>query len=189
MLAFTDALDTIRASEERKNFREFVMQQDQDIATTASAQAVPLCGKSWIAYVGVLLQFAVLTALLAGFILWQPHQWPLAATVYVLLLLWPIYRWWLIRSVRLYFDDIGVWKYSGVLPWKRGLTGVKWRDLDEAVFVNSFWSWLSRSYTVQVRHRFTKANEIDEIHMAGGKQAVVTINQQHQQRIRDGLPL
>ena len=165
------------------------MQQDQDIASVASSHAVPLCGKSWITYVGLSVQLLILIALLAAAVYFAPHLWVPAAIVFVLLLAVIIYRWMLVRSVRLYYDDIGVWMYSGVLPWKRGLSGVKWRDLDEAVFVNSFSSWLSRSYTVQVRHRFTKANEIDESNMADGKQAVIVINQQHQQRIRQGLPL
>jgi len=165
------------------------MQADQDIASSASASAVPLCGKSWTSYLSLFLQALLLIALFAAFLYWQPTLWLVATCVFAPLLLWLAYRWLLVSSVRLYYDDIGVWVYSGVLPWKRGLTGVKWRDLDEAIFVNSFWSWLSGSYTVQVRHRFTKANEIAEVNMANGKQAVITINQQHQQRIRQGLPL
>lgn len=165
------------------------MQQDQDIASVAAVNAVRLCGKAWTSYLSVLLQIVVLVGLFAAALYWQQSYWVAATVIFVPLLLLLSYRWLLIRTVRLYYDDIGVWIYSGVLPWKRGLSGVKWRDLDEAVFVNSFWSWLSRSYTVQVRHRFTKANEIAESNMANGKQAVITINQQHQQRIRQGLPM
>jgi len=165
------------------------MQQDQDIASSASGNAIRLCGKAWTAYLAVYMQTIILVGLFVAALYWQPHQWLAATIVFVPLQGWLLYRWLLIRSVRLYYDDIGVWVYSGVLPWKRGLTGVKWRDLDEAIFVNSFWSWLSHSYCVQVRHRFTKTNEIAEVDMANGKQAVITINQQHQQRIRQGLPL
>ena len=53
-----------------------------------------------------------------------------------------------------------VWAYSGVLPWKKGVAGVKWRDMDEATFEQGFWSWITGSYTVRIGHRFTKASEI-----------------------------
>ena len=53
-----------------------------------------------------------------------------------------------------------MWTYSGILPWKKGVSGVKWRDMDEATFVPGFWSWITGSYTVCIGHRFTKANEI-----------------------------
>ena len=35
-----------------------------------------------------------------------------------------------------------------------------WRDMDEATFEQGFWSWLTRSYTVRIGHRFTKGSEI-----------------------------
>ncbi|MGE0115762.1 MAG: hypothetical protein AB7T07_12875 [Steroidobacteraceae bacterium] len=63
------------------------------------------------------------------------------------------------------------------------VAGVKWRDLDEAIFVNSFWSWISRSYTVQLRHRFAREFEIAEANTANGKPVVFAINQQLQQYI------
>jgi hypothetical protein len=94
------------------------------------------------------------------------------------------YRIAYLRSFRLYYDDAGVWIFSGILPWKRGVRGVKWRDLDEAVFLNSFWSWLGGSYSVVLKHRFTKDIEIGESDMARGKEAVTTINLQHRQRIQ-----
>lgn len=39
-----------------------------------------------------------------------------------------------LRAVHLYCGDVGVWVYSGVLPWNKGVAGVKWRNLDEAVY-------------------------------------------------------
>jgi hypothetical protein len=87
--------------------------------------------------------------------------------------------------LQIYYDDAGVWLYSGVLPWARGVRGVKWRDMDEAVYVQSFRSWLLRSWTIRVGHRFTKGSEILLAHMARGREAVTLINERHQQMIRD----
>ena len=57
--------------------------------------------------------------------------------------------------------------------------------MDEAVYVQSFRSWLLRSWTVRVGHRFTNASEIVLTDMARGREAVALINQRHQQLIRD----
>jgi hypothetical protein len=160
------------------------MDQDQDDFARVSSTAVTLCRKSWTAYVGISLRLLVIIALAIAASYWQPTYWHVTALLVVLALLFIVYQIAYLRSYRLYYDDIGVWIYSGILPWKRGVAGVKWRDLDEAVFHNSFWSWLSGSYTIQLKHRFTKTSEIAEADMARGKQVVITINQQHQHYIR-----
>jgi len=164
------------------------MDQDQDISSQASSSAITLCRKSWTAYVGIAIRLLLLLGLGFTAVYWQPTYWEITALILLTGLLFIGYQIALLRSYRLYYDEAGVWIYSGVLPWKRGIAGVKWRDLDEAIFVNSFWSWLSGAYTVQLRHRFTKAIEISEGNMARGKQAVVTINQQHRLHIRAETP-
>jgi hypothetical protein len=159
------------------------MDQDHDIQARVSTNAVTLCGKSWSAYMGVVIRLLILFGLSGAAVYWQPRYWQITALILLVALLFAGYHLLLLRSYRLYYDEAGVWIFSGVLPWKRGVAGVKWRDLDEAIFANSFWSWMSRSYAVQLKHRFTKSVEIGESNMANGKQAVVTINQQLQQRI------
>jgi len=160
------------------------MDQDQDDFSRASGNAVTLCHKSWTAYIGITLRLLIIIALAIAAIYWEPTYWHVVALLLVLALLFVGYQFAYLRSYRLYYDDMGVWIYSGILPWKRGVAGVKWRDLDEATFHNSFWSWLSGSYTIQLKHRFTKASEIVQADMARGKQVVISINQQHQQYIR-----
>jgi len=160
------------------------MDQDQDDFSRASGNAVTLCHKSWTAYIGITLRLLIIIALAIAAIYWQPTYWHVVALLLVLALLFVGYQFAYLRSYRLYYDDMGVWIYSGILPWKRGVAGVKWRDLDEATFHNTFWSWLSGSYTIQLKHRFTKASEIVQADMARGKQVVISINQQHQQYIR-----
>lgn len=93
------------------------------------------------------------------------------------------YRWFVLRSVRLFYDDSGVWVYAGVLPWSKGVRGVKWRDLDEGTYAQSFWSWLLRSYDIRVSHRFTKDNEITLTRMYNGDRAVIQMNEIHRSRI------
>ena len=155
---------------------------EQENAATPSPQAHVIGVKSWLAYVGL----ALLAALLFFGLLPLAFLWNQAAAAAVLIgsALLVGYRFMLVRSVQLYYDDVGVWVYSGVLPWKKGVAGVKWRDMDEATFVNGFWSWATRSYTVRIRHRFTKDSEIVLTNIARGKDAVATINARLQELIR-----
>ena len=84
-----------------------------------------------------------------------------------------------IRSVALYTDAQGVWVYSGIFPWTKGVSGVKWRDIEDAVYTTNLLSWLLRSYTVRIGHRFTKSSEIALPHIARGHEAVMHINDYH----------
>jgi hypothetical protein len=92
-----------------------------------------------------------------------------------------------IMSVHLYCDDNGIWLYSGVLPWNKGISGVKWRDLDEATYFQAMWSWMFGSYSMRVGHRFTKSSEMLLTHIARGHDAVIAINERHQDLVRNNL--
>ena len=157
---------------------------EEDNATRSSPNAHVVGVKSWIAYVGVM----VLAALLFFVLLPLTFMWNEIAAAVVLVVSAIIvgYRFLLLRSVQLYYDDVGVWVFSGVLPWKKGVAGVKWRDMDEATFEQGFWSWITGSYTIRIGHRFTKASEIRLTSIARGKDAVATLNAHQQALIREG---
>ncbi len=86
-----------------------------------------------------------------------------------------------IKSYQLYYDNDGIWVYSGILPWTKGVSGIKWRDLDEAVYFTGFISWATHSYRVRLTHRFTKSSEIVLTHIKDGDKAVQDINQRHRE--------
>ncbi|MDR1912358.1 MAG: hypothetical protein LBQ52_08460 [Helicobacteraceae bacterium] len=94
-----------------------------------------------------------------------------------------IYNILYLRSFSLYTDNDGVWKYSGILPWSKGASGVKWRDLDTASYYPSFLSWLLKTYSVRVAHRFTKDSEIVMGSVFNGRQAAMHINELHKKFI------
>jgi hypothetical protein len=154
-----------------------------DKAATAP-QARVIGVKSWTAYAGILALAVLLffVALPAAF-LWNEIA---AAAVMAGSALLVAYQFLQVRSVQLYYDDVGVWVVSGFLPWKRGVSGVKWRDMDEASYVNGFVAWVTRSYTVRIGHRFTRDSEIVLHHIAHGRKAVETVNAIHQQMLRSG---
>jgi hypothetical protein len=155
---------------------------DQNNGVNASADITSLGGKSWTAYVRVVLLGLVLLGLAT------PLAWAAATGAGILVLLaslgFLVYKVLLLNSYHLYMDDIGVWIFSGVFPWNKGVAGVKWRDLDEAVYFQSMGSWLFKSYSIRIGHRFTKSSEILLSHWARGHEAVMHINGQHQQRVR-----
>ena len=87
------------------------------------------------------------------------------------------------RSIRLYYDDEGVWLYSGIFPWNKGINGIKWRDLDSALYFTGFVSWILKSYSITASHRFTKDFEIAVKHVYKGDEFVKKINEYHSQYV------
>jgi hypothetical protein len=151
---------------------------------------------SWLAYIGVFFKFLVLIALSKGLSWWmlnkaqtdQAHQIGMVVSVFVLLVALAIFVYkilWL-KSVHLYTDNVGVWLYRGVLPWSRGYRCVKWRDIEGAEYFTGFFSWIFRSYSVRIGHRFTKTSAIIVTHLARGNMAVQQINKLHQDMLTTG---
>ncbi len=140
----------------------------------------PIFRISWVAYlkpVGVSL-----LALLVTIGVTQANIW--ASLVLALLILtYAAYQIFMLRSIQLYTDLDGVWVYRGIFPWNKGVSGVKWRDLEDAVFFPNFLSWALQSYTVRVGHRFTKSSEIVLRNIANGKEAALHINESHKQAL------
>lgn len=82
-----------------------------------------------------------------------------------------------LRVVRLFTNEQGVWVRHGLWPWRRGVSGVKWRDISEASFAQNFSSWMTKSYAVRIGHRFTNSQEIRLNNVLNGHQAAAHINQ------------
>lgn len=149
---------------------------------------------SWLAYIKTTLKFLLLiilitvgTAMASGSAK-DPAELYLGigigCTISLIVIAFFTYRVLFLRSVQVYTDDIGVWLYRGILPWSKGTLGVKWRDLEDAVYYPNFVSWLFRSYTVRVGHRFTKTSEIVVADLSHGREAVEHINGVHREMLQ-----
>ena len=159
------------------------MEDDNAVALSPNAHVVGVV--SWVGYARVL----ALAVLLFGLALPATFMYAneiAAAAVLIISALIVGYQLLKLRSIQLYYDEVGVWVTSGVLPWEKGLAGVKWRDMDEATFTQGFWSWLTGSYRVRIGHRVTKASEIVLDNIANGKAAAGALNAYHQNLIRSG---
>ena len=157
---------------------------DQDNSANISSEISTLGGKAWTAYVSVFF-FGLALLLIVTPIAWFFSH---VAGIVVLLasLAFVIYQILVLKSFHVYFDEVGVWVYSGVLPWNKGVAGLKWRDLDEAVYFQSMGSWLFKSYSIRIGHRFTKTSEILLSHWARGNEVVMEINRHHNALVRAG---
>jgi len=151
---------------------------------TSSLGGTILARKSWLNY--VLLVFTTLLLFLGSIIVLAASNFMVGSFAVVISLSWFTYRLLALRSYKIYYDDTGVWIFSGILPWTKGISGVKWRDLDEAVFYQSMLGWVANSYTVQLSHRYTKTNEIFMTHTAKGRDVSGQINSIHQEMVHSG---
>jgi hypothetical protein len=151
---------------------------EADFTQSTGSESTTLGGKAWTAYVGVILGGLILIVLPV------PIAWHFSPTVGVVTLLVILagttYKYMELRAYRLYYNDMGVW-FSGILPWNKGVRGVKWRDLDDATYTRSMGSWLLKSYSIRVGHRFTRSNEMVLHGIAHGDKAVMAINQRLQE--------
>ena len=135
--------------------------------------AVILARKSWTQYV---LNFAGFCAPMLGAGVVGVIEGAAGVAVAGLAAAIWFYRHCALKSVCLYFDQDGVWEFGGVLPWKRGVKGARWSDLDEATFAMGFWGWLVQSHRIVIGHRFKPGQEIVLDGMHRGDRAVATIN-------------
>lgn len=157
---------------------------EQEILAGNPSEVKNLGGKSWTAYIGLIL-LALFVLLPIAVFSWS-YSWMLGLAVSALVLAFIAYKALFTRSYSIYYDDIGIWVYSGILPWNKGVSGVKWRDLDETVYFQTFWSWLFKSYSIRIGHRFTKSSEIFLTHMHKGHDSAMEINARHHALVQAG---
>ena len=83
-------------------------------------------------------------------------------------------------SLKIFYDKNGVWIAHGFLPWKKGIFGIKWRDLEVAYFYPNMKSWIFNSYKISVKNRFSSEIEFLLNDIGNGKNIVIEINSVHE---------
>ena len=160
----------------------------EDMIQADSNEAVKLSRVSWFAYFKELFRL-VLVAFTIIFVLKLVDMHTLFPNIQTIIICFfsiiILYKFFYYNSIELYYNHDGVWVYKGVFPWQKGVSGVKWRDLDEAVFFTGFTSWLLRTYKIRIGHRYTKSSEILLTDMYKGHIAAVKINDMHKVKLND----
>ena len=154
---------------------------EQDATQAPSWGSKCLSRKAWTAYVSVIVYW-VLFMIVVVFAAWFVGYYSLipflAGTAFF------GYQLAWLQSVDLYCDDYGVWVYRGVLPWQRGVIGIKWRDIEIAAFTQNLTSWSTHSYSLHVLDRYTRKPELVLTSMFEGDKAVMYINTRLNEMIR-----
>jgi hypothetical protein len=152
----------------------------QDLLPAIHAEEnVLLSKKAWTAYVSLTIYALIFLIVGILMIVLGTDGTPLRTIgiiEIVVVLLIAGYKWLKLRTITLYYNSMGVWEFSGLFPWNRGVRGVKWRDLEQATFDTGFFAWALRSNTIRLGHRFTRTNEVVVSHMSHAREAVVTVN-------------
>ena len=152
---------------------------EADFTQATGGESTTLGRKAWTKYVGVVLAALVLLVLPVP-LAWH-YSRGIGAVLALVIVAVTAYKFAELRAFRLYYNDMGVWLYSGILPWNKGVRGVKWRDLDDATYTRSMASWLLKSYSIRIGHRFTRSNEMVLTGISHGDKAVMAINQKLQE--------
>jgi len=146
-----------------------------DADFTQATAGTTLARKAWTAYVGLVLITVILLALVVPLVWHYSHSAGTGSALVIIAV--AAYKVAELRVFRIYYNDMGVWLYSGLMPWNKGVRGVKWRDLDDATYTRSMGSWLLKSYSIRIGHRFTRSNELVLKGISHGDKAVMAINQ------------
>lgn len=122
---------------------------------------------SWLGYVqyvviGILFYLFVMSSafwlISAGLGLVLGENKAVANTVFFILTLLYLagfgYVLYQTRQCKAFVDKDGVWFYSGLFPWTRGIRGVRWENFDQAQFRPGMFSWMFCTYTVYLKDRY-----------------------------------
>lgn len=72
-----------------------------------------------------------------------------------------------------YVDETGVWYYSGLLPWAKGIRGIRWENFDQVQYGQSVFGWAAHSYTVYLLDRYGRTVTIRNLYNGRDWSAVV----------------
>lgn len=80
-------------------------------------------------------------------------------------------------SLRLYMDEMGIYCYQGFLPWSKGNVGIGWQDCGGAGYKLGFFSYIFKSYTLTINHRFTNSSDMVVSNIHKGNEFVELVNE------------
>lgn len=143
---------------------------------------------SIMAYIRPVITFIIL--LLLSYALSQSKHFSVSVIGYLCIILSLAFffcRIAYIRTLKFYLNNDGVYLFSGIFPWTKGVVGTIWRDISDANYYTGFVSWATKSYRISVGHRFTKTNELSIPHVRNGNQAVIHINEKIKELARTGF--
>jgi hypothetical protein len=141
--------------------------------------------KSWVAYVGDIATYIFFFAII--FIVDQIFDIDNTFTIpiFAFFLIFFVFSFMTTRSYKVFYNDEGVWLTYGFLPWARGGNGIRWRDMDMAFYQTNFVSWITNSYTISVKHKYTNETDFMVRNIWDGKDVCGVIHNLHTQYLNN----
>lgn len=142
---------------------------DLNVTNDSSYSYKVIGQKSWLAYVGDLLSYFVLFILIILLDFYFNVNIKILVCLYALFLIMFVYSFMTTKSYKVAVNDEGVWLSYGILPWSKGGDGIRWRDMDMAFYHTNLISWLTNSYRISIKHKFTNSTDFSVSNIWAGK--------------------
>ncbi len=136
-------------------------------------------GMSWVAYTRLIPVCAVCIAALVAVAYFLGERYFRERSFYVaviLALLWIYYELAYIQSKKLLINGTGVWYFCGILPWRKTSNGIQWRNLGVVSYRNSFMTYITKSYTIQISDRYSEKVVLSVDNLQNGQFILTKIN-------------
>lgn len=129
-------------------------------------------GISWIAYVKMCLRHLVFIAIVVYGVKYFLPQffWSIIVIFGIFELINCALRFLSLRAQYVFMDERGVWFHRGIFPWSKGINGIIWNDCGGAMFQQGFWSYILKTYTVFITHKYTESAQIAVSDIYNGKE-------------------
>lgn len=143
------------------------------VAHSVSSSAEIVCRKSWIAYARAMAfpAMMLLSAYPASLL-----ETTLGFALGIVGAIGLLVEFAEVHSQFLFIDSAGVWEHSGIMPWAKGVRGLRWGDLQEMAFEMTAIGWLLNSHDLTMRHRYKASDGLCIDHVRNGHKAAERIN-------------
>ena len=153
---------------------------DTDSDTNNTTGAATIIGRlSWTRY----LRIAAIYIFIAYvFTLMLPTT--MIDIIYILISLVFIGHCFSIRSFLVLASDDGVWIQYGIVPWRKGSYFIRWDNLESAYYYTGFINWVTNSYKIILKHKYTNSSNIVAGSIWRGRRICEIINSEISKRRR-----
>ena len=140
--------------------------------------------KSWVSYLPLLAFTLSCYALIGAVQIHYAQALPFINSnhfyiCYAILATATLYKFAVIRSVKIVINSQGNWLMSGILPWRKRVLGCRWQDTDMSTVNPNFFAYITNSYKVSVTHKFTHNTDWSCEHVWNGKHVAQAIANAH----------
>ena len=156
---------------------------DTDSDANNTTGGATIIGKvSWTRYLRILAIYLFIAYILA--LILPTKAMGAIATVYIFFFLLFVGHCFSIRSFLVLASDDGVWIQYGIVPWRKGSYFIRWDNLESAYYYTGFINWVTNSYKIILKHKYTNSSNIVAGSIWRGRRVCEIINSEISKRRR-----